>query len=224
MPKKKHLPYYNSNYKKESLLTKDLINQIAKLYRSGLKDSTVANIVGISPITLREWLLKGAAGSANELLVELFEKCASAVGILELEFVNEIRKYALGSPAEYAYDEIKHSDGTITKVISKNSDGDPIIIKSEIKPNPQWAAWILERRFRETWGVREPIVEVAYTPDGVANDAGFNKNNGEVVNVPAPVHMSSEEKLYMVEKYTELLKRKQKTEEVEVASHEDFDS
>ena len=41
-------------------LTYEIIDQVEKLYRIGLRDNSICNMLGISPNLMREWLVKGA--------------------------------------------------------------------------------------------------------------------------------------------------------------------
>lgn len=180
--------------KKGVELTPELIENIAKFYRAGLSDVSVSNMVGISPEQIREWILRGAIGAGSDLNRQLFDKCRLAVGVLELEFINEIRRHALGSPAEYAYNI--GADGS--KTIALNDDGMPIVIRSEVKPNPVWASWILERRFKMIWsGSKDQHHSITYTPDDPMKDATLQGSNDETIGIPIP--MTKEEKLQMVE-------------------------
>lgn len=180
----------------QSDINEDLVEKIPKYYRAGLRDSVVANMAGISYITLREWLLRGAIGSGSPLYRVLFDKCREAVGVLELEFINEIRKSALGSPAEFAYNT--NADGSRT--VALDGEGKPIVLKSETKANPQWAAWMLERRFREAWMLKEGFREPpTYMPDDLAKEALHQSAERQDQGSVLPIKMTKEEELEMVD-------------------------
>ena len=199
MAKRTQLPLHNKRtHDHSSKITDVLVRDIIKYYRLGLKDSTIANLVGINPMTLRDWLLKGALGSENALQNELFLGSAKAVGHLELEFMAEIRKAAMGSPAELAYDETYKPDGSIERRLRLDDEGKPIVIQEAKAANPTWAAWFLERRFRDTWGHKESNIKVDYTPDDIAKDTAL-LNPEQEKTAGIPVFMTQKEKLDMVE-------------------------
>lgn len=189
----------------DSSLTPELVNLIAHYYRAGLRDSAVANMVGKSPHTIRDWLVRGAMGSTNALYQELYYKCAKAVGSLETELIAEIRKWAFGSPTEYAYESVTDTNGSVTRRIQLNNDGEPIVIKEEIRGNPNWIAWIMERRFRSEWGNEKNGVPVISTPDVIHNNITHQQKEN---SVNFGVDLTKEERLEMLE----LLKTKIRTE------------
>ena len=164
--------------KNATFLSPELINQVEQLYRVGLKDSAVANIIGISSDILSEWLLRGAAHN-NGLYGELFKRCAKAVSSGELEFVAKIRECALGKAAEYAYREITKPDGSVVKELQLDGEGKAIVLREEIKPNPVWASWFLERRFSKHWSKQDAIGIVLSTPESASNNAMRANDAGE---------------------------------------------
>ena len=203
MAKRTRLPLHNRRpHDNSSVITDVIVRDIIKYYRLGLKDSTIANLVGISPMTLRDWLLKGALGSEEKLHNELFAGSAKAVGHLELEFMAEIRSAAMGSPAVLAYDETFKPDGSIERKLRLDDDNKPIVVTEARPGNPQWAAWFLERRFRDTWGHKESNVKVEYTPDDIQKDTAL-LNNEQEKTAGIPVFMSQAEKLAMIDELKE---------------------
>ena len=198
MKKPKFLPMENRQPAdlNDSSLTPKMVDEIAKWYRLGLRDSAVANMVGKSPHTLREWLIRGAMGSANPLFNDLYQKCAKAVGYLETELISEIRTYAFGRPAEYAKRKTTHPDGRVEEENQLDNDGQPIVIREEIKGNPQWIAWIMERRFRNEWSQHKDGMPVPSTPDTIHNNV-LQQKESDSVNFG--VELTKEERLEMVE-------------------------
>lgn len=220
MAKRTKLPYHNTRpHDTSSKITDPIVRDIIKYYRLGMKDSAIANLVGINPLTLREWLLKGAMGSETALHNELFQGAGKAVGLLEVEFVAEIRKAALGAPAEYAYDEVYKPDGSIERTLRLDSENKPIVIREAQAANPTWSAWFLERRFRDTWGHKESNVKVDYTPDNIAKDS-LLQNPEQEKTAGIPVFMTQKEKLDMVEE----LKQKILENEQQQAEEENHES
>lgn len=205
--KVRHLPMQNrredpTEAENLSRLTAKMVEDIAKLYRLGLRDSSIANMVGISPFTLREWMTRGMIGSSNPLFNELFFKCGKAVGSLETELVSEIRNHAFGRPAEYAKESTRMPDGSIIERIQLDGDGKPIVIREEIRGNPTWIAWIMERRFKHEWSNQRDNLPVESTPDNIHNNAQQHKENAQDFGV----EMSKQERIEMVELVKEKIK------------------
>lgn len=181
----------------DSSLTSKMVDEIAKYYRLGLRDSAVANMVGKSPQTIREWLYRGASGNSSNLLYnELFAKCALAVGTLQTELIAEIRAHAMGRPTEYAKEVTTLPDGSKVEKIQLNKDGEPIVLREEIKGNPQWVAWLMERRFRNEWSANRDNIPVESTPDKAHADLLHHK---EADKQDFGVEMSNKERLEMLD-------------------------
>lgn len=195
--KKRKLPFQNEQPAdlSDTTLTPKLIDEIAKLYRLGLRDSAVANMVGKSPYTIREWMLRGAMGSTNPLFNELFTKCAKAVSSLETELLAEIRVHAFGRGAEYAKETVKMPDGSIIERTQFDGNGKPVVIREEIKGNPSWIAWIMERRFRNEWSNYRDNVPVESTPDMLHSNTMQQKEEAQNFGVS----MSKQERIEMLE-------------------------
>lgn len=199
MAKKKPLPLVRiEGQKNPTLLSPELINQIEQFYRMGLTDQTVANMIGISKFTLTEWLTKGAA-KANGVHAELFKRCAKAVGSGELEYVAKIREHALGAPAVFAMRETTSPDGTVTKEVQTDNEGQPIVLKQEIKSNPVWVSWFLERRFRRVWskGDESLLANVAIE-EGIIDPALHSNQEQGASSIPVP--MTLDERLEMFDR------------------------
>lgn len=189
--------------KNPTILTPELISNIEQHYRLGLKDQAVANIVGVSVGILIEWLVKGQAKN-HGAHGDLFRRCAKAVGVNELEFVAKIREHALGTPAIIAYDEEHFPDGRIIKKVRLDNEGQPIILKEEVKANPVWAAWYLERRHGKNWSKNDSYLLGNSTPDKGLDDAQLNgKIQRDESNIP--VSMSYEEQREMIDLAARLL-------------------
>lgn len=138
----------NPDTGENTILTKELANNIIKYFRLGLTDTAVANMAGVKPDTLSTWLKRGYAYN-NGIHGELFRECAKATAELELEFIIGIREQAMGAPAEYEKDDKG-------KVIYDRK-GRPLIKKKEIAANPEWMAWFLEKRFKRKYGRQQEI-------------------------------------------------------------------
>lgn len=154
-------------------LTLEVIDNCERLYRLGMQDSAVANFLNINPLLLREWLIKGAAFN-HGLHGELFRRCAKAVAVCEIELMSELRKHAFGAPAEYEYN-IK-PDGT--KEVALDGDGLPIVKRAEIKGNPTWITWLMERRFNKSFGKQAQVgfSEHSVIDSGIYDAALKNEN------------------------------------------------
>ena len=196
------------------LLTPELIEQIEKFYRMGLRDSAVANMVGVSKGILSEWLMKGAAYNHGNH-GELFRRCAKAVGTGEFEYVAKMREHALGAPAEFAYKFTYHPDGSVaSKEVQLDGDGQPIVLKEEIRSNAVWISWFLERRFGKVWGKTDQQELGTSTPDAGFIDTSLHDKNLHDGSKKIPVHMSYDERREMFDRI------KQKMEEEERAANE----
>ena len=210
MAQRTKLPHHNHRpFNPDEKISEAMVEEIIKYYRIGMKDPTIANIVGISPATLREWIVKGAYGSENELHNKLSKGTGKAVGLLEVEFTAEIRKAALGSPPEYAYDEVRFPDGRVERKISLDGEGKPIVLKAEVKPSPQWSAWFLERRFKDTWGQKSTLVEVVHTPDDIKSNTMLrNETSQESSKILVP--LSKADQLEMLDIMREEILKEEK--------------
>lgn len=175
-------------------LTPEIIKKASELFRSGITDNSVANILGVNPKLFREWLIRGGA-YGNGLHGELFVQCAKAVGYVEFEMLMNIRKHAMGSPAEHAYSEITHPDGRVEKKVMLDAEGKPVVLKPEVPPNPQWAAWILEKRFKKTFG-RQAEININSIIDENPFDAALNNKNDEEQDVSV---LSTEEEIKVLQ-------------------------
>lgn len=215
MAKPKKLPLVKiEGQTNATLLSPELINQIEKYYRIGIKDTAVANMVGISPGTLTQWLLKGMANH-NGLYSELFRRSAKAVSSSELEYVAKIRDHALGVSPEYAYEETTNVDGSVTKKVQLDKDGNPVILKEGIKSNPVWVSWFLQRRHSRTWLVNEKN-ELGESPlDEASFNTTHNDNVGNVSKIP--VHMTFEERQELLDKVKKKLEDDMIAQEKEVS-------
>lgn len=164
----------------DTMLTPELIKRAAQLYQLGTQDNAIANSLGVGIQTFREWLQKGLSYDRG-LHGELFRACAKAVGNGEIQFMLELRKHAFGAEAEYfeepmtepAKDEngkiILNQDGSPMMIASKDKEGNPImriardgegkaLVKKEaIRGNPQVLQWMMERRYKKTWGRQEKL-------------------------------------------------------------------
>lgn len=149
----------------EIVLDADMVEKCEKYYRLGLHDSTIANLIGVHPETLKEWLVRGMAYNRG-IEAQLFKRCAKALGESELRFVAGLTEAALGRAAVYERDK----DGKLLF----DGEGKPIVLKDEIKPNPLWQSWFLERRFRNKYGRTEPKIETSVLDNPMLIDTPHN--------------------------------------------------
>lgn len=149
----------------EIRLDMDLVEKCEKYYRLGLHDSTIANLIGVNPETLKEWLIRGMAYNRG-IEAELFKRCAKALGESELRFVAGLTESALGRAAVFERDK----DGKIMF----DMEGKPITLKEELKPNPVWQSWFLERRFRKKYGRTELKAEESVLDNPMLIDTKHN--------------------------------------------------
>lgn len=197
MAKKRKATVINPITDQEISLTPELIKQAASLFRSGMTETTLAGLLGVRPVLFREWLVRGGVYNTG-LHGQLFRECFKNLSSVELEHLNNIRVHALGQKAEFAYDEVIHPDGRIEKKIARDKEGNPIIIRAEIKPNPQWSSWILSKRFKTTYGIDEQHKTFI---DEVNDNAALNNNDSDG-NAPIDVTtISEQDHIEMMELY-----------------------
>ena len=132
-------------------LTPEVIDRAEKLFRTGLKDSAVANVLEINPTLFMEWLTKGAM-IGDGLHGQLFRRCAKAIGHAQLSWVAKIIEAGMGTPAEYAYNETTMPDGRVIKELALDGEGKPIVRKREQLANVDHLKWMLEKRFKKDFG------------------------------------------------------------------------
>lgn len=165
-------------------LTPEIISQMERLYRVGMQDNPIANMLGINPKLMREWLIRGATYN-NGLHGELFRRCAAAVAGCELELFVDLRKHAMGTPAVYLESPVKDmlgnvqfdKQGKVIMEVVRDADGKPIVKTAEVKGNPMWITWILERRFHKTFGKQMEVGFTNATPDNAFIDAMLNPDS-----------------------------------------------
>lgn len=180
-----------------SKLTPEVINQVEQLYRMGLRDRTVAGYIGVHPNTLVMWLNRGREHS-NTIYGQLFERAFKAVSGHEIQFIAKMNEHALGSPAKLAYK--KNPDGTDSNELLLDSEGKPIILQEEIRSNPNWIAWVLERR-HSIWNKTEKFDINSSTVDNPIHDA-LPEKDAKQHSLPVP--MTKEEQIEM---YARAIKR-----------------
>lgn len=177
-------------------LTDELIDEIEELFSKGLHESTVAKMLGVNPRLMHEWLVKGAVYGRG-IHCELFMRCAKALGTFEVELITELQKHAFGSPAEYLV------DGRGKLKLDKK--GKAILVKAEVKPNPKWIVWFLERRFPKT-----------YSKSGFSDDddflfnAPFNGKPPVFDNEIKLSELSNDEQMKLIMREIEALEAKSK--------------
>lgn len=182
----------------QTILTPELHDNIARLYKLGLLTKAVAALVKVNPATIVRWLELGALPGADPIYRNFYYDCANAVSALEGELIGVIRNFALGTPEEYETEEVI-VDGKIVWEPIKGPDGRPVIKKRATPPDPEWAAWLLEKRFaghfgkqlgREN-GINDELEKIK--PTESASDGGVNSVLGSVVP------QNTEEQLMMLE-------------------------
>lgn len=182
----------------EKKLTPELITEIEQIFRRGLQDRAAAALTGVHPSVLREWFMQGLNYDRG-LTGELFRRCAKAMGTHEFEFVDKLRQHALGSPKKLAYK--KNPDGTDSHEVLLDSEGNPVVLQEEIKSNPIWIAWTLERRHPKAWNKMLKFEMNSQLENEIAN-APINNSASQSLPVP----MSKQEQIAMYEKAMKKLK------------------
>lgn len=159
---------YNNKPIAQEIITDKFIERAEKLFSIGLYESTVASLLGLHPEVFKDWLVRGAA-YGHGVEAKLFNACIKSLSGSELEFVQMIREAAQGRPAEY----VKDKDGNL--IFDK--EGKAVVLRSEIKPNPEWAAWMLERRFRSKYGRQIEIKTSPLDNPHILPDTGQNEKD-----------------------------------------------
>ena len=172
-----------------SKLTPELIRQIEQLYGMGLRDRSVAGFVGVHPSTLTMWITRGRS-TGGGLYGELFIRCLKAIAGHEAQFIAKLNEHALGAPTKLAYK--KKPDGTNSEELLLDSENKPIVLQEEIKSNPTWIAWNLERR-HNIWNKADKYDINISSLENPINDAMPEAK--EALALPVP--MSKEEQIEM---------------------------
>lgn len=208
----------------DTMLTPELIKRAAQLYQLGTQDNAIANSLGVGVQTFREWLQKGLSYDRG-LHGELFRACAKAVGNGEIQFMLELRKHAFGAEAEYfeepATEPAKDKDGNILWMneedrkpymnvvkdqegktvmrIARDGDGKALVKKEAIKSNPQVLQWMMERRYKKTWGRQEKFDLQDSLPEQGLFDAPLREPNQGDGEEPVTNILSTEDEIKVYE-------------------------
>lgn len=115
----------------------------------GMDYTSACHMALLNPNTVRNWLREGAAKPYSKHAA-LLQRCRSAVGQMKGRILKELNlTHMIGRPAEYkevVAKETVDKDGVVTRIFTS------IKVKDEIKPNPDVAKWMMEKRFAEHWG------------------------------------------------------------------------
>lgn len=161
----------------KTLLEKDpsLIEKVAQVLSIGSHIEVAAAVNGIGYATLREWVLKGK--EHPESLYGAFNQAVQkALSTAETRDLNTIDQHANGRDAVFEYEvamqpvlddkgkvildakgramskPVLDENGKPLMVLARDAEGNPILKRSEIRPQWQAAAWKLERRNPHRWG------------------------------------------------------------------------
>jgi hypothetical protein len=135
-----------------------LIKKICDAIRAGCYVETATLLQNIGYSTMRQWVARGR-DKPDTVFGELFRELEKAVAQQEALAVSVIHLHAQGRPAEYERRPRRDSNGNILYMpdgkpemeIVYGPEGKPIVIREEIRPTWQAAAWKLERKHPDRW-------------------------------------------------------------------------
>lgn len=144
-----------------SLLQSDekLIGKIVNIIKMGAYPEAAAAVNDVGYSTLRSWVLKGK--EHPESLYGAFNRAIEkAISEAETIDIAVLHQHANGRDAVFEYVAIRDKDGHVIldksgmpmMEIARNKDGNPIVKRSELRPDWRAAAWKLERRNPKRWG------------------------------------------------------------------------
>lgn len=119
-----------------------MISEIARVFGTGVGIGTTAAYFGITQATLHEWIARGSdlKWKRNKRIYrELHLSLKKAISSMEMGMVSIIMRAACGQPK-----------------IERRIDEQTIEMQSEIKPQWQAAAWLLERMIPEKYARYDP--------------------------------------------------------------------
>lgn len=122
-------------------LTARVQETICKYIRAGNYLVTAAAQAGVSYAAVNQWIQRGKGTSdrpTTQLYVDFVRAVDLAKAEAEIQLVVLLRREAIGRPAQY------------------NEKGELTMPARE--PDPQSAKWILERGYREHWGIGERTI------------------------------------------------------------------
>jgi hypothetical protein len=145
-------------------LTPEIVEKIKGAIRIGCPVQTAAALQGISYGQLREWILKGKEDSTS-IYGQFIENLERSIAEWETKDLMVIEKHAMGAPAEYAMEVVRDRDGSIIyqdngkplMQVSRNADGNAIMLKAEIRSDWKAAMERLARRKPKYWAPKDHI-------------------------------------------------------------------
>lgn len=158
-----------------------LAANICKMIRLGMKLEPAASLFDISYHDLRNWVINGRndPSSLYGAFLRLVEKAVAENEARDLSVVDQA---AIGRPAEYQMEPVLDKktrrpimlpDGKPLLQIARDKEGNPVVLRSEIRPDVKAAQWRLERRHRAKW---MPSVQIE-TGLMEASNSSFEKPN-----------------------------------------------
>ncbi len=154
-------------------LTPDLIEKIEAPLRIGSPIDTAFALQGINYDTLRNWVIKGHE-RPDSLYGVLINRVKKAIAEWELRDLSVMDRHAMGAPAEYEMEVVRDHKGKILmddagkpmKQIARDSEGNPIIRRREVRSDWRAAMERLSRRKQKIWGNKVSVdVESVLTFD-----------------------------------------------------------
>lgn len=177
-----------------------LIERISNMIRIGSYIEVAAAVNGIGYSTLREWVTKGKE-HPESLYGEFARALQKALSDAEIRDLASVDVHATGREAVYEREPImevvlengiplhdddgrplmrvaKDAAGNVLTAVVRDSKGDPVLKRAEIKPTWQAAAWKLERRNPNKWGrFDKPDHDRALFADELPKDVGPQKQD-----------------------------------------------
>jgi transposase len=165
-------------------LNPDLIKNITNLVRQGMYPSVACSMFGVHRQRITEWVAKGRE-NPDSLYAAFADALHKAIAEAEARDLSTVDSHANGRPAIYERDK----DGNLVM----DSEGKPILLRAEIRPNWLAAAWKLERRSPKRWGRFDRIhmtaesemseIDVTHTTSGADKQVTEEQKNDALKEV-----------------------------------------
>ncbi len=136
----------------------EIVDKICNVLRIGSHIEVAAAINGIGYNTLRSWIIKGKEDQES-IYGKFYQAVEKAFSEAETRDLATIDQFANGRDAVYEMEVVRDSNGSIERTadgkpmtqVARDSEGNAILKRSEIRPNWQAAAWKLARRYPKRW-------------------------------------------------------------------------
>lgn len=142
---------------RKSLLTDELLDKITKPLLIGLPIETCAALQNVSYEAIRQWIVKGIE-DPDSIYGAFIQRVEKGIAEWEARDLSVIEMHAQGRPAEYEMEVVRDKDGSVVfkdgkplTQVAKDSSGNPILKRAEIKSDWKAAMERLARRKPAYW-------------------------------------------------------------------------